>query len=68
MGRKVDLADIIDAGDVAQMIGLTHRASVRTYRKRYPDFPEPVKVLSGGRCLMWLRSDVERWLVSRGRR
>jgi glutathione-regulated potassium-efflux system ancillary protein KefG len=68
MGRRVDLDDITDAGGVAEMIGLAHRQSVRVYRRRYDDFPEPVLVLSGGRCLMWLRSDITAWLRRHPRR
>jgi predicted DNA-binding transcriptional regulator AlpA len=67
MGRKVDLDDITDAGGVAEMIGLAHRQSVRVYLRRYADFPAPVLELSGGRCLMWLRSDIEKWMRSRTR-
>jgi predicted DNA-binding transcriptional regulator AlpA len=68
MGRKVDLDDITDAGGVAEMIGLSHRQSVRVYRRRYPDFPPPVLELGGGRCLMWLRSDVDAWMRRRAQR
>jgi predicted DNA-binding transcriptional regulator AlpA len=64
MGRKVDLDDIIDARGVADMIGLAHRNAVYLYRKRYPDFPPPVLV--HGRCLLWLRPDIEAWRKGRG--
>jgi predicted DNA-binding transcriptional regulator AlpA len=68
MGRKVDLADLLDAAGVAEMIGLAQRQSVRLYRHRYPDFPAPVLELGGGRCLVWLRSDIKAWLVRRAKR
>jgi predicted DNA-binding transcriptional regulator AlpA len=61
MGRTVDLDDLTDATGVAQLLGLSHRTSVGIYRKRYDDFPEPVINLGAGRCLLWLRSDVEAW-------
>lgn len=67
MGRTIDLDDITDAAGVAEILGLRQRNSVRTYRARYPDFPEPVLDLGAGRCLLWLRSEVEEWARSRHR-
>lgn len=61
--RRVYLDDIIDAQGVADLIGLTHRNGVYTYRTRYPDFPAPV--LQHGRCLLWLRQDIIRWSALR---
>jgi predicted DNA-binding transcriptional regulator AlpA len=65
MGRQVDLDDIIDAREVAKMIGLSHRNSTYLYRKRYRDrgFPQPI--LEHGRCLFWLRGDVTAWVETR---
>jgi predicted DNA-binding transcriptional regulator AlpA len=65
MARMVDLDDITDAAGVAEIIGLSKRNNVATYRARYDDFPEPVVNLGSGRCLLWLRSDVEAWVASR---
>ena len=65
MGRRVDVDDLVDAAHVAAMIGLSHRNSIRVYRSRYPDFPQPVIDMGGGRCLLWDRRDVERWLKTR---
>lgn len=67
MGRTVDLDDITDAAGVAEILGLSHRNSVRTYRTRYPDFPDPVVNLGQGRCLLWLRSEVTTWVTERRR-
>ena len=61
MGRKVDLDDLIDSAGVAELIGLSHRNSIRVYRTRYPDFPNPVVDMGAGRCLLWLRADVDAW-------
>jgi predicted DNA-binding transcriptional regulator AlpA len=61
MGRTVDLDDLIDTAGVAQLLGLSHRTSVGIYRRRYDDFPEPVVDLGAGRCLLWLRPEVEAW-------
>jgi len=68
VGRLVDLDDIIDSAGVAERLGLSHSNSVATYRNRYPDFPEAVLDLGGGRCRLWLRSEIEAWAAARPRR
>jgi len=67
VGRKVDLEDLIDASTVAALCGLYGPRAVSTYRSRYNDFPEPVRTSEGGRCLLWLRQDVEAWARATGR-
>ena len=67
MGRKVDLEDLIDTAAVAGLCGLYGPRAVSTYRSRYPDFPEPVRTSDGGRCLLWLRQEVEAWARATGR-
>ena len=64
MAPKIDPANLIDAQGVAELLGLRHRTSVSTYRRRY-DFPEPIVEMGVGRCLLWLRADVEAWARSR---
>ena len=59
----VELDDLIDAAQVADLLGLSTRNSVPIYRKRYPAFPEPVLVRE--RCIFWHRPDVMAWLKSR---
>jgi glutathione-regulated potassium-efflux system ancillary protein KefG len=66
--RKVDPGDLIDAAGVAELLGLTHRNSIRVYRTRYVDFPPPVVDMGKGRCLLWLRTDIEQWAKTTGRR
>ena len=61
MDRMVNLNDLLDAAGVAELLGLGHRNSVTTYRSRYAEFPDPVVDMGSGRCLLWLRSDVEAW-------
>jgi len=63
----VDLDDLIDATGVAAVLGLARRSAVTVYRSRYPDFPQPVRTSEGGRCLLWLRQDVEAWAKATGR-
>lgn len=61
MGRSVDLDDVIDAAAVAALLGLSEARSVATYRGRFPDFPKPILMSSGGRCQYWLRDEIEAW-------
>jgi predicted DNA-binding transcriptional regulator AlpA len=59
--RRVLLDDLIDAHDVARILGLTHRNTVSQYLHRYPDMPRPVLDLGRGRPSLWLRPEIERW-------
>ena len=61
MGRLVDLDDLIDVGDVAEILGLAHKNSVTTYLRRYDDFPSPAIEFADGKCRAWLRQDIEEW-------
>lgn len=61
MPRRVLVDDLIDARDVAELLGLAHRNTVSTYQARYPDMPRPVVNLGPGRPMLWLRPEIERW-------
>ena len=61
----VDTKDLLDAAEVAEILGLARASSVSTYRLRYDDFPSPVVEKVSKKCVLWLRSDVEGWAVSR---
>lgn len=61
MSPDVNTDDLVDANEVAEMLGLSHRNSVSTYLRRYHDFPQPIVERSGGRTRLWLRSDIEVW-------
>ena len=65
MGRKVDLDDLIDVGEVAELLGLAHKNSVTTYMRRYDDFPAPVIEFADGKCRAWLRAEIAKWVRSR---
>ena len=56
-----DPDDLIDAAEVARILGLAHRNSVSTYRTRYEDFPAARPARSGGRTLLWPRSEILAW-------
>lgn len=63
---EIEIDDLADAADVAELIGLSNPNGVSVYRRRYADFPEPV--VEKGRCLLWIRSDVVAWSAGRPRR
>lgn len=67
MGRKVDTDDLVDVGQVAEILGLSHKNSVSTYLKRYQSFPRPVIEFADQKCRLWLRSEVRTWAQSTGR-
>lgn len=59
------LSDLIDAADVASMLGLSRATSVYVYLERYSDMPRPVIDRGPRRAKLWLRSEVESWLQAR---
>ena len=65
MGRTVDVENMVDAQEVADLIGLAQRNSVSLYQRRYPDMPRPVIDLGNGRCKLWLRTEVKDWIRAR---
>lgn len=62
---KIDPAELIDANEVAAIIGLYSNRAVSTYRQRYADFPIPMVEKASGKCVLWLRSDIESWALTR---
>lgn len=59
------MEDLVGAAEIAERLGLAHRESVHTYRRRYSDFPEPVANLR--QALVWDWSEVETWARNTGR-
>lgn len=60
----VDTEDLVDARGVAEILGLAHPNNVSVYQHRYQDMPRPVVSLGQGRCMLWLRPEIERWTAS----
>jgi hypothetical protein len=58
---RVATEDLIDAQDVADILGLSHRNTVFQYQRRYDDMPRPAVDLGEGRVKLWLRPQIERW-------
>lgn len=70
MGRNVDVDDLVDAQEVARILGLAYRNTVSEYQGKYADMPRPVVDLGRGRPKLWLRPEIERWhteIVAQGR-
>jgi predicted DNA-binding transcriptional regulator AlpA len=68
VGRDVDVDDLVDAHDVAAILGLAQPNSVHLYQRRYPDMPRPVLDRGGRRARLWLRSEVAAWNNSRDKK
>ena len=66
MARDVDVDQLVDASEVAALLGLAQRTAVSVYRHRYSDFPSPV--IEKSRCLLWLREDIEAWQLAHSER
>lgn len=63
----IDPGELLDATEVAEMLGLSNRTAVSVYRRRYGDFPVPV--IEKSRCVLWARQDIQSWASDRpGRR
>ena len=65
MVPQIRSEDLIDSEEVAEILGLSHRNSVTTYLRRYPDMPKPVVELGKGRVRLWLRPEIVGWEKSR---
>ena len=61
----MDFTDLLDASEVATLLGLASFRVVSVYRQRYEEFPRPG--VEKGRCVLWSRADVERWARETGR-
>ena len=61
MPRMIDADDVIDAREIASVLGLSHGNTVSLYQRRYPDMPRPVIDMGQGRCKLWLRAEIEAW-------
>lgn len=65
MTPLVRTEDLIDANEVAEILGLSRRNAVSVYQSRYPDMPRPVIDRGQGRTRLWVRKDIEKWAKAR---
>ncbi len=62
---EVDTEDLVDANEVAVLLGLSHRNTVSQYLAKYPDMPRPVIDMGPKRPRLWLRPEIESWVQNR---
>jgi predicted DNA-binding transcriptional regulator AlpA len=60
----VSTEDLIDARGVADILGLSAPNTVSVYQRRYDDMPRPVVNLGRGRCMLWIRPEIEQWAAT----
>jgi transposase-like protein len=65
VGRRVDVAELVGAAEIADRLGLAHPEAVHNWRRRHQDFPEPVTRLR--QAMIWYWPDVEKWARQTGR-
>lgn len=65
MCPMVNTDDLVDAHEVAELLGLSHANSVSGYQRRYRHMPRPVIDLGRGRSRLWLRPEIEAWVAAR---
>lgn len=56
---------LVGTAEIAERLGVKRHQVVHDWRRRYPEFPEPVAQLR--RTLIWNWPDVERWARATGR-
>jgi hypothetical protein len=61
---KTTLGDLVDTPGAAQLLGLTRR-EFASYRRRYPDFPQPIDSNDPRGRTQWRRDDLEAWQRAR---
>ena len=64
---KVELSDLVDAGEVARICHIKQRENVGLYQSRYADMPRPVIDMGRGNPKLWLRPQITRWQAQRER-
>jgi hypothetical protein len=65
VGRKVDVDDLVGAAEIADRLGVAYVETIHSWRRRHPDFPQPVAQLR--QALIWSWPDVAAWARATGR-
>lgn len=65
MGRKLDVDLLVGTHEIAERLGLSTYYRVHDFRRRYADFPRPVRQLKNS--LVWYWPEIEDWAKQRGR-
>lgn len=62
MGRRVDVDDLIDAHEVAALLGYASAQALSVNIQRGKKIPEPVYEKGQRKAKLWLRQDIEKYL------
>lgn len=65
MGRIVDSDELVGTAEIATRLGVGRPQVVHDWRRRHPDFPEPIATLS--HFHIWTWPDVAAWAEATGR-
>lgn len=65
MGKKIDVDFLVSAAEIAQRLNVKRPHLVHDWRRRYPDFPQPIVELTG--ILIWDWREVSEWAKNTGR-
>ena len=61
MGRRVDVDDLLDAHEVAKLLGFASAQALSVNIQRGKKIPEPVYDRGQRKAKLWLRQDIEKW-------
>jgi hypothetical protein len=69
VGRRVDVEQLVGAGEVVRRLGLKRVQELHYYRRSDPSFPEAVFRVAEARggAHVWYWPDIERWARRKGR-
>jgi hypothetical protein len=62
MGRRVDVDDLLDAHEVAKLLGFASAQALSVNIQRGKKIPEPVYDRGQRKAKLWLRQDIEKYL------
>ena len=62
----VDTRDLVGTQDIADRLGVEKNV-VSNWKKRHPDFPTPVVLVSAGHVSVYLWSEVQGWAMAHGK-
>ena len=65
MNRRVAIQDLVGAHEIAERLGVARPQVVHDWRRRHPDFPQPIAQLKT--ALIWDWAEVEKWAKRTGR-
>jgi transposase-like protein len=57
--REVPVSRLVGAAEIARRLGCASANLIHSWRRRYPDFPQPVAHLEMG--FVWDWAEIEEW-------